>query len=146
MAIKRPEEMFPQLARALNAGDIEGALALYEPDAGFVSSSGEVARGMEGIRHEFVTLVAMKATTSGEAVKTIIVKDLALVFVRYSASIPVAGEAVTEVSGLSTDVLRQQRDGTWLSVIDNPWGSTLVTGVPLSQELMDAAAAQQPPR
>jgi hypothetical protein len=47
-----------------------------------------------------------------------------------------------EFGGLSTDVLRQQPDGTWLSVIDNPYGAALVGGQPIPQEIIDAAAAR----
>ncbi len=141
MGVDRPEDLFPMLAVALNSGDIGAALALYEPDAGFISGTGDLARGDAGLRGEFEGIVAAKITMVGEAVKSIVVKDIALVFVRYSATIPTADGKTLEMGGLSTDVLRQQADGTWLSVIDNPYGSALVGGSPLSQEIIDAAAA-----
>ena len=141
MGVARPEDMFPTLAAALNGGDIDGAIVLYEPDAGFITGTGDLARGEAGLRGEFEAIVAAKITMVGEAVKSIIVKDIALVFVRYSATIPTADGKTLEMGGLSTDVLRLQADGTWLSVIDNPYGSALVGGSPVSQEIIDAAAA-----
>jgi uncharacterized protein (TIGR02246 family) len=137
VGVKRPEDMFPQLAAALNSGDVESALKLYEPDAGFVGGTGEVARGEQGLRAEFEAVVAAKISTTGEAVKVIIVKDIALVFVRYQATVSGGGQDF-EMKGLSTDVLRQQPDGTWLSVIDNPFGTALLAGPPVAPEIIDA--------
>jgi uncharacterized protein (TIGR02246 family) len=133
--------MFPRLAAALNSGDVDAALALYEPDAGFITAQGDLARGEGGLRAEFEAIVASKATMIGEAVKTVVVKDIALVFVRYSATLPAPDGKTLEFGGLSTDVLRQQPDGTWLSVIDNPYGVALVDGQPVPQEIIDAAAS-----
>lgn len=140
MGVARPEDMFPKLADALNRGDVGAALALYEDDAGFISANGELARGAEGLRAEFQAMVDAKAVTKGAPVKTIIVKDLALVFVEYTGTIPLPDGKSIEISGLSTDVLRQQSDGSWLSVIDNPYGTALVQGQPVSQEIIDATA------
>jgi ketosteroid isomerase-like protein len=33
------------------------------------------------------------------------------------------GQAIA-LEGLSSDVVRQQPDGRWLVIIDDPWGST----------------------
>ena len=140
MGVSRPEDMFPALIGALNRGDIETALGLYEDDAGFVSANGDVARGRDGLRAEFQAMVNAKAITTGAPVKTIIVKDLALVFVEYAGVIPLPDGKEITIRGLSTDVLRQQSDGTWLSVIDNPYGTALVGGQPVAQEIIDAAA------
>jgi uncharacterized protein (TIGR02246 family) len=133
--------MFPALAAALNDGDVSGALALYEPDAGFVTATGELARGDAGLRSEFDAMIAAKLQMSGEAVKTIVVKDIALVFVNYRASAVMPSGERFELTGLSTDVLRQQSDGTWLSVIDNPYGTALVAGQTVPREVIEATSA-----
>ena len=141
MGVPRPEDMFPRLIQALNGGDIDAALALYEDDAGFVSANGDLQRGRDGLRAEFKAMVDAKATTTGAPVKTIIVKDLALVFVAYAGVIPLPDGKEITIRGLSTDVLRQQPDGTWLSVIDNPYGTALVGGQPVAQEIITAATS-----
>ena len=141
MGVPAPEDIWTKLSAALNAGDVEAALALYEPDAGFITGTGELARGDVGLRAEFQGVVAANIKMAGKAVKTIVVKDLALVFVQYTASIPMGEGKESELSGLSTDVLRRQADGTWLSVIDNAFGTALVGGSPVPQEVLDAASA-----
>ena len=139
MGVPSPEDMWTHLSAALNGGDMDAALALYEPDAGFISGTGELARGEAGLRGEFQTMISAKVKMAGKAVKTIVVKDLALVFVQYTGTIPTGDGKTIEISGLSTDVLRQQADGTWLSVIDNPFGTALVGGQPVAQDILDAA-------
>lgn len=122
----RPEDIYPALAAALNAGDIDAALALYEPGAVFVTSTGESAVTPEAMRAEFQAVVDSKTTISGEAVKVISAGDLALVFVAWQTSSPGPSGTPIELEGISTDVLRRQADATWLSVVDNPIGTALV--------------------
>lgn len=141
MGVPRPEDMFPRLEQALNVGNIEAALALYEEDAAFVTGDGELARGREGLRAVFEGMVNAKIITKGTPVRTMVVKDLALVFVQYTGTVPMSDGTEMHLSGLSTDVLRQQPDETWLSVIDNPFGTALVAGQPVDQAIIDAVAA-----
>ena len=57
MGVPSPEDMFTHLSAALNAGDMDAALGLYETDAGFISGTGELARGESGLRAEFQTII-----------------------------------------------------------------------------------------
>ncbi len=126
MGFVRPEDMYPALAAALNSGNVDAALALYEPGAVFVTSTGEPVNTQEAIRAELSAIVDSKSIMSGEAVKVIVATDLALVFVAWRASAPGPAGLPIELEGTSTDVLRRQADGTWLSVLDNPIGTQLV--------------------
>ena len=144
MGFARPEDMYPALAATLNSGDIDAALALYEPGAVFVTATGALANTQEAIRAEFQTIVDSKWTMSGEAVKVITAGDLALVFVAWEGSGPVPSGDPIDLSGISTDILRRQADGTWLSVLDNPIGTALVgdTLAGLFAKAMTAAVAR----
>jgi ketosteroid isomerase-like protein len=49
--------------------------------------------------------------------------DIALIISEWSfKGIGPDGKAIT-LKGKATDVLRQQSDGTWRIIIDNPWGT-----------------------
>jgi ketosteroid isomerase-like protein len=134
-----PEGMFAEFAAAVNGGDIDAVLALYEPGAGLVTLTGEVVSA-EGLRQAFEAATRAKAVISGTPVRTIIVTDIALLFVRYAWAIPMPDGSTTEIGGLSTDVLRRQGDGTWLMVIDNPQGTALGNGMSIPPEVLDAVA------
>jgi ketosteroid isomerase-like protein len=53
------------------------------------------------------------------------IRDIALVISEWSFDgLGPDGKAVS-LGGKATDVLRQQSDGTWRIVIDNPWGADI---------------------
>ena len=92
-----------------NAGDVEGLVALYEPDALLVGAEGQVMRGHDAIRGFYTSLLAKRSTfQAGDQRPALRHGELALTSSRL-------------VDGMVTaEVARQQPDGTWLWVIDQP--------------------------
>ena len=60
MPARTPEECDTILVDAINKGDLEAAMALYEPNARFVQESGEVVTGHPAIREEMKGFLAIK--------------------------------------------------------------------------------------
>lgn len=88
-----PEQLSQFILTRLNAGDVEGVVALYEPTAALVLPDGSVANGTEQIRAFYARLLAGRPTFApGQPRPTLVNGDLA----------------------------RRQPDGTWLWVMDNP--------------------------
>ncbi|MEU5943497.1 nuclear transport factor 2 family protein [Micromonospora sp. NPDC047548] len=105
----RPEDLSRFIVERLNAGEVEGLVALYEPDAVLALPNGQVATGSAEIRQAYEHLVADKPTFApGQQLPTLQNDDLALTSVRL-----VDG-------GVTVEVARRQPDGTWLWVIDQP--------------------------
>ena len=124
MPARNPEECDSLLLEALTRGDLETAVALYEPKASFVQESGEVAVGRTAIREILSAYVAIKPkfTVKSRSVQS---GDgtLAMTGLKWSATgTDPEGKPVT-LSGNSSEVVRRQADGTWLFVIDNPRGA-----------------------
>lgn len=93
----------------LNAADVEGLVALYEPDAVLALPDGQVATGGGEIREAYEHLVADRPSFSpGRQLRTVRKGDLALTSTRL-----VDG-------GVTVEVARRQPDGSWLWVIDQP--------------------------
>lgn len=89
------------------AGDIEGMLALFEPDAVVDSGGKEFIRGREAIGALFAQgLAAGRKFQRGVQRPALINGDLALT----STKLP--------DGSITTEVARRQNDGTWLWVID----------------------------
>ena len=104
-----PEDLERLFVERLNAGDVEGLVALYEPGAVMALPGGGTATGTAEIREAFVALVADSPSFEpGEQQPTLRSGDLALT----SASF---GDGVVTV-----EVCRRQPDGTWLLLIDQP--------------------------
>ena len=102
-----PEVLSRLIVERLNAGDVDGLTALYEPNAVLALPDGEIATGSDEIRGAYERVVADKPTFEpGVQQPTLLNGDLALTSSRL------ANGAVT------AEVARRQADGTWLWVID----------------------------
>jgi uncharacterized protein (TIGR02246 family) len=122
MAARKPEDCDYLLVEAINKGDLETAVALYEPGASFVQESGQVVTGRAAIREVMQGFVALKPKFTIE-VKAVQSGDLALLRGKWSVTGKNPDGTPLAMSGNSTEVVRRQPDGTWLFVIDNPRGA-----------------------
>jgi uncharacterized protein (TIGR02246 family) len=115
--------MSAAFAEACNSGDVDRALSLYEPDALLAPQPGQRARGTAAIREALVALLALKGRMASTNAYCMEVGDLALLRGDWTfAGTGPDGETV-ELAGRSAEVVRRQRDGSWLYVIDHPFGS-----------------------
>jgi uncharacterized protein (TIGR02246 family) len=122
-----PEGTVVRLSEAINRGDLEAAVGLYEPNAVLVAQPGQLARGLAAIRDAMQGFIALRPTLSTATSQVIESGDVALYLGRWSLSgVAPDGGAVT-MGGDSSDVLRRQADGRWLIVLDNPWGTGLLS-------------------
>ena len=117
MAPRTPAEMQEIFKEALDARDLDRILALYEPDAAFVQETGEVLRGVDAIRPLQEQFIALDPEFEHEIVSVVEGPGVAIVYTNWTIR-----SGGRELRGKTTDVVRQQPDGTWRLVIDNPWG------------------------
>lgn len=103
---RTPGDLARLFVERIDAGDIEGLVALYEPDA--TLAAGEVkARGADEIRGFYARLLERRSSfPEPELLPAIENGPLALTFAR------------TPNGALSVEVARRQDDGSWLWVID----------------------------
>lgn len=102
-----PDDLERLFVERVNAADVEGVVALFEPEAAMAYAPGKVATGSDAIRQVVESLVATEAPlTLGDRRPALRVGDLALTSTRL------ADGAVT------AEVARRQADGTWRWVID----------------------------
>ncbi|MQA86058.1 MAG: hypothetical protein GEV03_15870 [Streptosporangiales bacterium] len=105
----QPEDLGRFFLERANAGDVEGLVALYEPDAVMAFPTGQITAGHGAIRAVYERLLANKPTfTSAGQRPALRNGDLALTSTRFVDS------------GGTVEVARQQPDGTWLWVLDQP--------------------------
>lgn len=120
-----PKEFLISYVKKFNAGDTSSLISLYETEACFVSQEGEVVKGIENVRQRLQSFINMNGRIESKVIGVVQTNDIALVNTEWSfnGSGP-DGKSVT-ITGKATDVLRQQSDGTWRILIDNPWGTNL---------------------
>jgi len=128
MPAHKPEECDLLLFEIIETGDLDAALALYEPDAIFVVSSDQVVTGHAAIREVLQGMIATKATGKLDAVTAALSADGSVAFTRAKGSstgLGPDGKPVTRHFH-SIEVVRKQPDGTWRIIIDDPSGEGLV--------------------
>jgi ketosteroid isomerase-like protein len=124
--METPLDTVNRLVRAINAGDLAAAVALYEPDAILVVQPGHLARGTAQVREALGGFVAMQATLISEAQYVLEAGDLALYIGRWRLRGTDPAGGPVELGGESTDVVRRQADGRGLIAIDDPWGARVL--------------------
>jgi uncharacterized protein (TIGR02246 family) len=117
-----PEQVLAAIVTGINSGDVESLMGLYESDAAFATSPGDLAPGASGIRAALNGFIGMHGTLDLEVTRVLEAGDLALVIGVWSFTGTQDGAPV-HLSARNADVLRRQPDGTWRFVIDNPWGT-----------------------
>ncbi len=120
MPAHSPGELDQLFSEALNAGDLDALVALYEPQAVFVSEPGQTVTGTAAIREVLSAFVSMKPKITVEVQTVGQLDDLALTTARWEMTGTGPDGQPIEMSGLSTEVCRRQADGTWLFAIDDP--------------------------
>jgi ketosteroid isomerase-like protein len=104
-----PEDLARFFVARVNAGDVEGLVALYEPDAILACPDQQTAIGSDAIRSFYAGLLALRPQFEpGQQHPVMRNGDLAL------TSSTLANGAVT------AEVARRQTDGTWLWAVDQP--------------------------
>jgi ketosteroid isomerase-like protein len=104
-----PQELERLLISRANAGDVDGMVDLFEPNAVLAIGGGKVARGTAEIREFYSNLVASGFVFHvGEQYPAVVNGDFALTSSRYPNGT------------FSSEVARRQEDGRWLWLIDYP--------------------------
>jgi uncharacterized protein (TIGR02246 family) len=123
----KPEQTITGLIEAINKGDLQAAMRLYEPNAVFVAEPGKVARGTDEIRKVVEGFISLKPSLRGESQPLVLeAGDTALFCNRWSLVGTTSDGKSLEMGGTSSDVLKRQADGRWLIAIDNPWGTSIL--------------------
>jgi uncharacterized protein (TIGR02246 family) len=116
-------DVHPIYMKAFNAGDVEAAVACYEPDGCFVSASGRIARGATELREVYRVTFVNRPTFQVDVRKVLPAgNDLALIIGEWTSRAQTSNGETKVWSGTYTDIVRKQPDGTWKLVLDNSHG------------------------
>ena len=124
MTARTPQEVHERWAEAMNAGDLEAVLALYEPEAVVVVGPGQVATGLAAIREGLQGFLALRPRFDLRVEQVLQAADLALLLSPWAMAGTGPDGTPVVLRGVTSDVVRRQPDGTWRVVIDNPTGTT----------------------
>jgi ketosteroid isomerase-like protein len=121
MSARTPEDTHALVETALNTGDLDGLLEVYEENAQLVvPPSGERVSGKAELREALRPMLALRPRVKLEVVDKLEADGLALTYGRWRLVGTDPDGTDIELAGSGTIVSRRQPDGTWLIVLDNP--------------------------
>ncbi len=104
---KEPNDLEKFFVERANASDVEGLVALYEPNATLACGDGEVVVGLDQIRKFFINFLASRPQlTPSVQAPALCSGNLALTSSRHSNG------------DVSAEIARRQPDGNWLWAVD----------------------------
>ncbi len=113
-----PRDMNRTFAQARNAGDVQGLLSLFEPEA-VIQEEERRCAGTDELRAHLEWLVALGGEMISENNFAVEAGELALLRADYA----IYQDGKITIAGSSAEVVRRQPDGSWLYVIDFPVAS-----------------------
>ncbi|MBR7830909.1 SgcJ/EcaC family oxidoreductase [Actinospica sp. MGRD01-02] len=108
--------------QALNAGDVDAVLSLFEPEATMRTVTGEVIAGEAKLRAETLQTIATKAHLTNRERHTLIAGDTALLIVDWTLTATLPDGTSINPTGTTTAVARRTPDGSWRFAVLNPLG------------------------
>jgi ketosteroid isomerase-like protein len=127
-----PAQLLQLLGERIVAKDLDGIIALHEPTAAVVNYDGSISRGHAGIRAMYIewfksdpvlTVHPLQTLITGgqPGPKGTIVNRTASIMGNYTLEQNAPDGTRQSFKGNFCDMVRQQPDGTWLYLQDNPY-------------------------
>lgn len=129
---RTPDQLLAMLGERIEAQDVDGIIALHEPNAAIVNWDGSIIRGHQQIRAFYLDWFASDPVLKVNPLQTTIsggesrgngrvMHRSASVMGTYWLEQNAADGTRESFSGNFCDIVREQADGTWLYVQDNPY-------------------------
>lgn len=128
-SVRNPEDMNTAFADAFNSGDINNLLALYEPDSIHVNIDGSRSKGIASIRTTLEELLQLRGNMVSNNIYCIPFENIALLRAHFILQAVDSDGKPIRLEGHTSEMIRQQSDGSWLYIVDHPFGADLLDRV-----------------
>lgn len=125
MTVTDPASIHHAFAEAVNAGDLDRLVSLFDDQALIVERSGEQTSGATAVRRHLEQLLALQPKMQIVATYTFSRSDTALLCSHWTAAVTTPDGAPMSLDFRGSEVARRGADGAWRLLIDNPWGADL---------------------
>ncbi|GAB0107686.1 hypothetical protein JMUB6875_66830 [Nocardia sp. JMUB6875] len=107
----------------LNAGDIEGVLSLFTPDATMRTTTGAIISGRDALHHEISGTVAAQGRLTNVPRHILDGGDTALLVTDWTMEITTPDGTRIAPTGTTANVARRLPTGEWGFAVLNPLGT-----------------------
>ena len=116
-----PNDLLRLLGKYIEARDLDGIISIHEPVAGLVEFGGGVSRGDKSLRESYRRFFTMQPKLTVNPLQIVDAGGVAIILGDYRLDyVDENGEAAS-TTGKFGDMVRQQPDGSWLYLLDNPF-------------------------
>src|SRR5262249_26221138 len=95
---------------------------LYDPDAHFVTKSGETLVGHVKTRTVLAGMIEAKTRLTGNVIKAVTAGDIAVLYTDFDGTSVEPSGATVKARFKAIEVLRRQADGNWMLIVGDPNG------------------------
>lgn len=118
-----PDDVPLAFDAAMNAGDLDGLLAVFSNDATMRMTNGDVVQESPAeLRGAMAQLLTMKPRIRNTVRRVLSSGNIALVLMDWKLSVTLPDGEQHQESGTATQVMEKCRDGGWRLIISNPMG------------------------
>ena len=107
-------------------GDVDGALSCFDAEAVYIPTLGNVVKGTAEIRKGLERLCGMKPNLQAKRSMGFEAGDLASWVDEWTLQATLPDGTALNMKGVSSDILKRQSDGTWVYLVDNPYGAAVL--------------------
>ncbi|MGM5632083.1 DUF4440 domain-containing protein [Apibacter raozihei] len=118
-----PDQMNQCFADAYNSGDVNRINALFEKEAKIVKYNGDIISGFEKMNEEHLNLLKLGGKMTSVNKYCIEAEDIAMLRADWKIETKNEKSEDITITGSSVELIRRQKDGTWLYIVDNPFGA-----------------------
>jgi uncharacterized protein (TIGR02246 family) len=118
----KPEDWPQVFEQHFNAGNLDAVIALYDPEAHFVTRSGETLVGREAIRNVLSSMIQAKAQLRSRVVRAETVGDVAQLYTDFEGTAVDSSGKTTPIHQPAIEVLRRHPAGDWKLIMGDPNG------------------------
>lgn len=116
-----PAELLARLGEFIAARDIEGVMSIKDEGAAIVEWGGGLATTKEDVRRVYEDFFETNPDLKVNALQIVEADGLAIILGDYTLDYTNSNGAIVSVEGRFGDIVRQQPDGSWLYLLDNPY-------------------------
>src|SRR5262245_56654394 len=110
---KKPEDWPRLFEQHFNADDLDAVMSLYEPEACFVTLSGDTLIGRDAIRNALGAMIEAKTQLRSLVVRSLTVGDVAQLYTDFEGTMVDGSGETIPVRNKAIEVLRRRPDGNW---------------------------------
>lgn len=119
-----PEAILALFTQAMNRGDLDFIMTLYEDDACLIPQPHQQpVYGKSAIRQALHGFLVLQAKIEIQRTTSVQTGDIALLRSAWQLTGTGPDGSALQMAHDSTDVARRQHDGSWKIVIDHPFGA-----------------------